>query len=279
MKSAEVKRICKEAFDQLAEALEQGRSLQLLRYLRAMGMFHRYSLANSMLISWQKPEATHVAGFRTWRKLGRYVKRGEKGIAIMAPVLYRRSKKHQEEKDDKKEDEEVFGYRTVYVFDVSQTDGAPLPECAQAAGDPGLYMDRLKRLVEAKGIELSYSDNLRTCHGYSAGGRIVLDSKLQDAEAFSTLVHELAHELLHQKDDDIRDRTIREVEAEAVAFVVCSGVGLEMSTASSDYIQLYDGNKEHLMESLGRIQGTAAEILDAITAEKREERPLVAMAA
>ena len=279
MKSVEVKRICKQAFDQLAEALEQGRSPQLLRYLKAMGMFHRYSLANSMLIFWQKPEATHVAGFRTWLRLRRHVKKGEKGIAIMAPILYRRSKKRQEEQKDKEEDEEVFGYRTVYVFDVSQTDGAPLPEFAQAAGDPGLYMDRLKQLVAGKGIELSYSNNLRTCHGYSAGGRIVLDSKLQDAEAFSTLVHEVAHELLHQKDDDVQDRTMREVEAEAVAFVVSCGVGLEMSTASSDYIQLYDGNKDHLMESLGRIQGTAAEILDAITAERREERPLVATAA
>ncbi|MBE0536767.1 MAG: DUF1738 domain-containing protein [Phycisphaerae bacterium] len=279
MKSAEVKRICGQAFDQLAEALEQGRSPQLLRYLRAMGMFHRYSLANSMLIFWQKPEATHVAGFGTWRKLGRHVKKGMKGIAIMAPVLYRRSKKHQEEGPDENEDEEVFGYRTVYVFDVSQTSGRPLAECAQAAGDPGLYMDRLKQLVAQKGIELSYSEKLRTCHGYSAGGRIVLNSQLQGAEAFSTLVHEMAHELLHRDDSAAANRTIREIEAEAVAFVVCAGIGLEMNTASSDYIQLYDGEKEHLMKSLGRIQGTAAEILDAITAERKEEQPLVATAA
>jgi antirestriction protein ArdC len=229
-----------------------------------MGKFHNYSLENAILIGFQKPDATHVAGFRTWKRLGRYVKKGEHGIAIMAPITYR--KKKPEESDNREpEDEEVRTFKTVHVFDISQTDGKPLPEFAHVNGDPGVYIERLRQYVTNKGIVLEYTDLIGSAEGVSAGGLIKLKRGLTPAEELSVLAHEAAHEILHSdKDKRPRDKKIRETEAEAVAFVVCHGIGLDVNSASSDYIQLYSGDKKTLMESLERIQRTAAEILGAV---------------
>ncbi len=110
--------------------------------------------------------------------------------------------------------------------------------------------------------------DLRIAEGVSIGGTILLKASLAPADAFSVLVHELAHERLHQDPGNRpKERTVREAEAEAVAYVVCQGIGLDVNTASSDYIQLYDGDKKTLIASLERIQRTAAEILEAVTDE------------
>jgi len=216
----------------------------------------------------QKPDAAHVAGFRAWQKLGRHVKKGEHGIAIMAPVVYR--KKAQENSEDKDRDAEremIATFKAAYVFDISQTEGKPLPEFARAKGDPGSYLERLERFVSGRGIKLERGD-LRIAEGVSIGGTILLKASLVPADAFSVLVHELAHELLHQDPSNRpKERTVREAEAEAVAYVVCQGIGLDVNTASSDYIQLYDGDRKTLMASLERIQRTAAEILEGVTDE------------
>ena len=123
-------------------------------------------------------------------------------------------------------------------------------------------MDQLTALVAAKGIKLNYSSDIAPAHGLSSGGKITLLPDLPAAGHFSVLVHELAHELLHRSDrrgqTDIR---IRETEAEAVAFVVSSAIGLDTGTASSDYIQLYRGDKQTLIDSLDYIQRVAGEIL------------------
>lgn len=104
--------------------------------------------------------------------------------------------------------------------------------------------------------------------GVSTGGAILLKASLAPAEEFSVLVHELAHEILHQDPGNRpENRNVREAEAEAVAYVVCQGIGLDVKTASSDCIQLYDGDKKTLMASLERIQRMAAEILEAVTVE------------
>jgi hypothetical protein len=132
-------------------------------------------------------------------------------------------------------------------------------------GDPGSYLERLERFIAGRGIKLERGD-LRIAEGASIGGTILLKASLAPAEEFSTMVHELAHELLHQDPANRpKDKTVREAEAEAVAYVVCQRIGLDANTTSSDYIQLYDGNKKTLMASLERIQKTAAEILEAVT--------------
>ena len=154
------------------------------------------------------------------------------------------------------------------MWDVSQTEGEPIPEFARVSGDPGENTGRLKALVESKGIKLQYLDNLRG-DGASMGGTIVVRTGLTPAEEFSVLTHELAHELIHRRIDKGKEsrppKTVRETEAEAVAFVVGEAIGLENGTAASDYIQLYRGNAATLGESLQRIQQTASEIIAALT--------------
>lgn len=264
----DARRLAAAQLDKLAEALEGGRSEALTAFLAAMSRFHHYSASNLWLILAQRPDATHVAGFHTWKSLGRYVKAGEKGIAIFAPVLRQRRPKEPPPEEEPQEEEvvrRVLGFRLVYVFDIGQTEGAPLPEPCRVEGEPGFHTNRLKALIGAEGIELAYAEGMGAVLGCSSGGRITLKAGLPTAEEFSVLVHELAHEFLHQSDADKQpSKCVRETEAEAVAFVVTSAIGLETSTAAADYIQLYGGNKATLLASLERIQQTAARILDGL---------------
>jgi hypothetical protein len=150
----------------------------------------------------------------------------------------------------------------VYVFDVSQTEGKELPEFAAIVGEPGEQLERLERLIAQTGIELTFEDIPGGALGCSSVGKIRIRPALTPAETFTVLVHELAHERLHDKARRKEaPKTVLETEAEAVAFVVDRALGLESSTRSSDYIQLYAGNKEVLLESLDRIQSTATWIL------------------
>lgn len=146
-----------------------------------MARFHRYSLRNVCLIVAQRPTATRVAGFHTWRTLGRWVRKGEKGIAILAPITARR-------RDDAEEDEPrtVVSFRAAYVFD-EQTDGAPLPQPAEATGDPGDKMTSLKAAIAAHGTLLEYADDLGGALGESHGGRIRVLAGLGPASEFSVL--------------------------------------------------------------------------------------------
>jgi len=256
-----------KALNALVQAVERGGSEQLRAYLGMLGRFHRYSVGNVLLIAMQRPSATRVAGFRTWQKLGRQVKEGEKGIRIYAPIVWRVKK---EEQDDGA-GEELVRFRSVCVFDVAQTDGEPLPEFAQAGGDPGEYTGRLMQFATEQGIKVEFSSALVSAHGMSSGGKVIVRKGLSPAEEFSVLAHELAHELLHRDEDELLSRTVRETEAEAVAFVVCQAVGLEATNAAADYIQLYLGSKETLFESLQRIRETAVQIIGAITKKEPAE--------
>ena len=273
MNTNRVREVSEQAFNELIEAVEAGKSQKLVEYLKAMGRFHNYSLGNAILIGFQKPDATHVAGFRTWQKVGRHVKKNEKGIAIMAPIVWRRKLAHADNEDQQERKEETaLAFKTAYVFDISQTDGKPLPEFARVNGDPGVYIERLREYVTSKGIMLEYSESIGSAEGISAGGLIRLKKGLTAAEELSVLAHESTHEIVHRnKETMLKDKKVRETEAEAVAFVVCHGIGLDTNSASSDYIQLYNGDKETLMESLGRIQRTAAEILGAVMAGKESK--------
>lgn len=256
---AGAKRLVSNAVERLAADLAAGQSGQLKDYLTLLGRFHRYSLANVLLIAMQCPGATHVAGYRTWQGLGRQVRRGERAVRILAPIT--RRTRHE----DPKEEETVVAFRTVGVFDVSQTSGEPLAQFACVRGDPGKHLRRLEEFIRSRGIVLRHSDTIGSADGFSSGGQIALRAGLEPAPEFSVLVHELAHEILHQGEEQVAaSRTVRETEAEAVAFVVCQAIGLEAGTASSDYIQLYQGSKETLVAALERIQQTAVEIIRAI---------------
>ncbi len=221
---------------------------------------------------WQQNEnATMVAGFRAWQKLGRTVKKGEKGIAIFAPMPFKKKAedgngqkaKTSEPKSD--EGAQMMGFRVVHVFDVSQTEGDPLPETAKVTGDIGDNLERLKNVVTNSGIELVFESIDDGAFGYSAGGTIVIEESLNDAHAFQVLAHELAHERLHQGDRKGQTtKKVRETEAEAVGFIVANAFDLDATSHCAEYIQLYDGNSDTLQESLKHIQSTAQWIVESI---------------
>jgi antirestriction protein ArdC len=268
MKLEEVNQRTREAVDFLVAALESGHSAVLTQYLAAMAKFRNYSFGNIMLIARQKPDATSVAGFRAWNSLGRFVRRGEKGISILAPMISNRRKNNASEEqteDATKSQPRLFGFRAVYVFDITQTEGKDLPALTEVSGDASGYRERLVKFVETQGIVLSYSDRIAPAKGLSHGGRITLLCGMQPAEEFSTLTHEIAHEILHRGDRRaLTTKQVRETEAEAVAFVVCQSLGLDTGTASSDYIQLWHGDADLLRASLEAVQQTAALILGGI---------------
>jgi antirestriction protein ArdC len=262
--------LIKQAVDYLLKQLEAGKSETLTAYLAAMARFHSYSFGNILAIARQSPTASRVAGFSTWKELGRFVKRGEKGIQILAPIVgHRRTKNDQEQQTDEKPRPVLIGFRAVYVFDVAQTEGADLPEFEHnITGDVRDHRDRLIEFLGRQNIALDYTENIAPALGVSYGGRIALLPGQSKAEEFVTLVHEVAHELLHKTDRRTKTTaTVRETEAEAVAFIVGQGIGLEIGRASSDYIQMYAGNAALLAESLEVVQRTSAVILDAITVE------------
>ncbi len=262
--------LIKQAVDYLIQQLEAGHSETLANYLGAMARFHNYSFGNVLQIARQRPTATRVAGFGTWKELGRFVKRGEKGIQILAPVVgFRRRKDDAEQETDGEPQRVLIGFRAVYVWDYEQTDGVDLPELNHTiTGDVGGNHDRLIAFLAAQNIALEFNERIAPALGVSYGGKIALLPGQSKAEEFTTLVHETAHELLHKAERrTFTTGTVRETEAEAVAFIVGQAVGLEMGTASSDYIQLYKGNAALLAESLEVIQRTASTILRALRVE------------
>lgn len=272
MKSEQIKQITSNAIEELIAALNAGRSEALTNYLAAMGRFHRYSFFNVMLIARACPHATRVAGYQTWKSLGRYVKKGERGITILAPVFRRRTDENVEAENaklDSNDSSALTGFRAVYVFDESMTAGNPLPQIGSINGDPGAHRERLEQFVREQSIALEYSADIAPAKGVSEGGKIKLLPDQSPAETVATLVHELAHERLHRTDRRASTtKRIRETEAEAVAFVVCEAIGLETGTASADYISLWNGDAAVLLESLELVQRTGAEIIAAIASDK-----------
>ena len=252
----------------LIEQLEQGHSDGLTAYLTAMGRFHNYSFGNILEIARQKPDATRVAGLYAWNQLSRKVRKGERGIRILAPVIgVRRKKDAEAEKDIRTQNQAVLvGFRSAYVFDVSQTEGKELPELSEhVTGNVGVYRERLVDFISAQGIQLEFKESIAPALGMSYGGRIAILPGQEAAEEFSTLVHELSHEMLHKAERrTATTKTVRETEAEAIAFVVGKTIGLSTGRASADYIHLYHGNAALLAESLEVIQKTSAVILSAL---------------
>jgi antirestriction protein ArdC len=262
MKSDEVKQLTTRAIEELSTALSVGCTEELTRYLAAMSRFHHYSLHNVMLITLQKPTATHVAGFHAWNKLGRHVRKGEKGIFILAPMV---RKNENAEGESTNSERALLGFRGCAVFDYSHTEGRDLPNIGTVEGDPSSYQERLAEFVVDQGITLHYSADIAPARGVSEGGKITLLPGMSPAETFATLVHECAHEMLHRKENRAAiSKRQRETEAEAVTFVASRAIGLETGHACQNYIQLYQGDATLLMESLESVRVAASRILDAI---------------
>jgi len=232
--------------------------------------FHAYSTNNILLIGSQRPDATHVAGFHTWKSLGHSVKKGEKGIAILAPLVTRTKSIDAREETDQPELVKVLrGFRVVYVFDVTQTEGEPLPEVA-----PTLLMDTasdsvwdaLAAQIGSAGFTLQRGD----CHG--ANGvtdfltrTVTVRSDVGDAQAAKTLAHELAHVLLHDTPQHRGCRDRAEVEAESVAYLFCQHVGITSDNYSFPYIARWsDGDTELVRSTADRVITCARRIVEAL---------------
>ncbi|QEG35974.1 ArdC-like ssDNA-binding domain-containing protein [Bythopirellula goksoeyrii] len=264
---AEFLKLAGDALSDLESDLKAGKSDTLVKLLATMGTFPNYSFSNVMLICLQRPDATHLAGFNAWKKLGRYVMKGEKGIGIIAPMIFGAKNESADGEDAPR-----IRFKVVRVFDISQTDGEPLAEFAAIRGDPGDHLARLRELVTERNIKLEYAEIAGGAQGVSRGGSITIRPGLSAAEDFSVLVHEYAHEKLHKADKRTSTTKIqRETEAEAVAFVVSRAVGLDCGSHASDYIQLYQGDAKVLSSSLELIQKTAADILGALLAKKSKQ--------
>jgi hypothetical protein len=228
-------------------------------FLAAQARFHRYSFANTMLILQQFPGATTVAGFNTWRSAGRAVRRGERAIWIVAPVLHRRGTSG--------DDPEITGFRRVAVFDLSQTEGAELVSLCEPleGGDDRGWFDVLVEVATTLDFDVERSDLPIGVFGDCtyATRRIRVAASASPAQAVKTLAHELAHALLHESTDD---RALAELEAESVAYVVCQHLGLDTKCYSFGYVTTWAGGTSVALRAIkgscARIADTARVILD-----------------
>ncbi|MBI9050006.1 MAG: hypothetical protein JEZ00_11335 [Anaerolineaceae bacterium] len=271
------------ACEDLARETDQVRISQTMQcYLEMISKFHHYSWHNQLLIWIQSPEASQVAGYQTWKqKFNRQVRRGENGIAILAPCFYKSKKGadtvgDSEETCDRqtspaiKQTEEtasrpvIHAFRVVHVFDVSQTEGDPLPECPQWRDfekDHDLET-ALLLFAGSKGIEVEITDDLGGPEGVSSGGKI----RLLRTTGTRTIVHELAHELFEHANPNIRVQMTtqqREIEADAVAYVIGRHYGLKADSAPN-YLALWQAAGKDILACLERVRGIAVEIIQAV---------------
>jgi len=253
----------------------------LLPLLTTMSRFSKYSLWNQMLIFAQRPDATRVMGYRAWNKAGYQVRKGEHGIAIYAPMLFR---KRDTAADPDDTTAPRLGFRVAYVFDISQVDAQPgaaaiMPGAAadMSGTEPAIdtaatvcpnahrCLEQLKAFLFGHNVELEYKALAPGLLGYTDGRRITCATGQPAHVEFATLAHETTHLLLHfPRDGSPRpDLATRETEAEAVTFLLCAQVGIAGADASIDYIRSYRGTPDTLALSLERIRTTA----ERLTAE------------
>ena len=287
----------KQKVQEITEKLEQGikelfESEKYKTYLNTMSKFHNYSFNNTMLIAMQKPDATLVAGFKAWQKnFDRHVKKGEKGIRILAPAPYK-IKEEQEKLDpvtgeimlDKNgmpitEEVEIKipAFRVVPVFDVSQTDGKELPDIGvnELSGSVEDYEDFMQALTEVSPVPITYEDIDGDAKGYfhTTDHRIAIQEGMSQSQTVKTAIHEVAHAKLHdrERNQDIdavldKDRNTKEVEAESVAYTVCQHFGIDTSDYSFGYIAGWSSDRDmkELKSSLDTIRKTASELITGI---------------
>lgn len=247
-------------------------------YLRAVGKFHNYSMNNVMLITMQRPDATLVAGYNTWKKsFNRNVKRGEKGLKIIAPMPV--SVEKEEDRVDQygntykeKVTVTVPRFRAVTVFDVSQTDGDPLPDIspAELKDEVNNYSVFVKAVEKASDVPINFIGIEGSAKGYFnvANNEISVARGMSESQTLKTLIHEIAHSVLHNKDNGgvFIDTKTKEVQAESVAFSVCSHFGIDTSEYTFPYVTAWAGDKDlkTLRNSMDTIKDTASLLIHRI---------------
>ncbi|MDL2301017.1 ssDNA-binding domain-containing protein [Lachnospiraceae bacterium OttesenSCG-928-D06] len=302
MASAEIE---KQKVQEITEKLEQGlqelfESEKYKSYLNTMSKFHNYSYNNTMLIAMQKPDASLVAGYNAWQKgFERHVKKGEKGIRILAPAPY----KVKEEQDvinpdtqelvldgqgnPKKEVVEytIPAFKVVPVFDVSQTEGKELPGLGanELLSSVEGYQDFMQALTAVSPVPIGFEDIPGDSKGYFhfEEKRIAIQEGMSDSQTIKTGVHEVSHAKLHDREmnksadlqmEDFKDKNTKEVEAESIAYTVCQHFGIDTSDYSFGYIAGWSSGKDmkELKSSLDTIRKTASELITQIEDKLQE---------
>ena len=284
-----------ERVAELTDKLENGikelyASDSYAQHITAMAKFHHYSFGNALLILFQCPHATNVAGYGTWKELGRQVKKGEKGIMILAPCNFRATL--EREKIDPQTGQTLYGpdgqpltekvkiapnrFKIAHVFDLSQTEGRELPQIgvSELTGDVADYTGIYDRLTAISPLPVVQEDFQRAAKGYTSfmENRVVIKPGMSQVQTIKTLVHEIAHAKRHRPADLLVEQTPaerrrKEVEAESIAYVVCQYFGIDTSDYSLAYVAGWSKGKElaELKASLDVIHATAGEIIDAIS--------------
>ncbi len=246
------------------------------RWLRTLAKFHDYSLNNTMLIAMQIPEATRVASYRSWqRDFGRHVRRGERGIEVLVPMVVK-SKLGEDDGTPQGDGEtterrKLVGFKVGHVFDVSQTEGEPLPEIASQVSadvsDFGSLMDAIKA-VSAYPIEVVEGLPPETNGLFSRRlGYIAVRKGMSEGQTVKTALHELAHSVMHDADaEELPDRAMREVQAESVAYAVSDALGLDTSGYSFGYVASWAVGKseEEMRQCMRAVRDAAKQILDRL---------------
>ncbi len=265
----------RKEMNEFSEQLKEGVSMYFnseayRKYLKMMGMFKNYSFQNTMLIARQNPEATLVAGFRTWQtKFKRSVKTGEKGIRIMAPTVIKREMS----------DGSIIRiptFRSTYVYDISQTEGEPLPVIkAKELNEKIEDFENFRRsVISACPCRVTFRDlGEGDAKGYydNREKTIVLSERLDDAQCIKTLFHEMAHSLIHDRDhlkgmNIVKDTRTREIEAESIAYFLCSHFGIDASEYTFPYIASWSENSDMsvLRDSMNTVKETALDMIERI---------------
>jgi len=237
-------------------------------YLKFISRFPGYSFGNLMLIYTARPDASRVAGYRTWQKMGRQVRKGEKGIAILAP--------HQWKRKDEDDDQDVsrrtgVGFHVTYVRDVSQTDGDPLPEIAPplSGDDPNGILGQVLGAIKRRGLVVEFTDEM-VADGATNGRTVRLHTERAATHQVAVALHELAHVILgHTSNRRDVPQAAMEWEAESVSYVVCERLGIDSSTNALGYVLSWahgdpEAVREYIAEEGNLILTVASEIVEAV---------------
>ena len=291
----------KQRVQELTNKLEQGlqdlfNSDSYRNYLSTMSKFHNYSFNNTLLIAMQKPDATLVAGYKAWQKnFERHVNKGEKAIRILAPAPYKIKEERDKidpvtqelllDKDGNPQKEEVEitipAFRAVSVFDLSQTDGKPIPELTakELLSDVEGYQDMIRAVEAISPVPIELEEIAGDSKGYydREAKRIAVQKNMSESQTLKTMIHEVAHSKLHSKeveqDEQMRkDRNTKEVEAESVAYTVCQHFGIDTSDYSFGYIAGWSSGRDtkELRSSMDTIRKTASELITGIEEQLQE---------
>ena len=282
--------------DSIMQSLESGveelfTSTRYQEFLKTMAKFHNYSFNNTMLIAMQRPDATLVTSYKNWQSMGRQVMKGEKGITIIAPAPYKKMKEKEvlDENqrpimgtDGKPKTEQVEvtvpHFKAVTVFDIAQTSGEPIqtlaPELLTAAvQDFDSFMQAIQKISPVP-IRFDEIDGNANGYYHNADKEIVIKKGLSESQTLKTAIHETVHAKLHDKEimESLgveKDRLTKEVEAESVAYCVCSSFGLDTSDYSFPYIAGWSSSREmkEMKASMDVIRKTAGEMIDQLTEE------------